>query len=272
MTPRLPLVATLMLSACAHQSLNVDALVKLERPAIFGRIEEGAGPVSTVFRDDSSFGPRLQRLDAQEGDRRLSAKLAHGTPEQASITRFEVADSLRAQTVALLPKVRPYSTILEPTRVASVLESFLVDEVPANEPDYARLVPMGADSVLEIVIEKYGMRAEKGQAGVFVIGFARLFKIDGPTLYSRKFFSDELKAGLPGADPFAVAKNPGLFRDRLKNVLTAIARQVAEDVSVPEAARASVAQEPKSVADPKNGDVSKPQTGERKTEPNSDPL
>lgn len=259
-----------VLSACAHQPLDVDAVVALDRPAIFGRIEEAAGPVSTVFRDDASFGPRLQRLDAKEGDRRLAAKLAHGIPEQASITRFEVADSLRAQTVALLPKVRPYRSVLEPARVASVLESFLVDEVPANVPDYERLVPLGADSVLEIVIEQYGMRAEKGQAGVFVVGNARLFKIGGATLYTRRFFSDELKAGLPGVDPFAVAKNPGLFRDRLKNIITAIAQQVATDVSVPESAREAERAQP--AAAPKAAPATGPVKLENKPEPNTDPL
>jgi hypothetical protein len=126
--------------------------------------------------------------------------------------------------------------------VASLLESFLVDEVPANAPDVSRLAPLGVDSVVELVVEDFGLRSSGGKAGIYLYGYARLYRIDGGTLYRRAFFSDELRAGLEPLDPFEVAKKPSLFGSRLRTMLSAIAHQIAQDLSP--ATRAARADEP----------------------------
>lgn len=67
--------------------------------------------------------------------------------------------------LALVSSDCPWSDVVNPEEVARVLESYLVEEVPANPPDYARLKELEADSVMEIVIEEYGMRSARGRAG-----------------------------------------------------------------------------------------------------------
>ncbi|MBM4780517.1 MAG: hypothetical protein GQE15_22690 [Archangiaceae bacterium] len=225
-------VLGLVAVGCAHTPVSASALDSLERPAFIARIEEGAGPKSVVFRDDAaSYAKRLKTLDAREADRRLTLKLEKGTDKERSINRYQVADSLRAQVVSELPRTRPWTRMLPPAQVATVLESFLVDEVPANAPDVTRLEPLGVDSILEIVIEDYGMRSKGGKAGIYLYGYAQLYRVKGGVLYRRAFFSDELNAGLEHLDPFEVAKSPTLFANRVKSMLQAVAHQIALDLS-----------------------------------------
>ena len=230
-------------AGCAHKPLSAAALDDTKLIAFIARIEDEAGPRAHVFRNDGSYRDRLKRLDEKEGDRRLGNALTVGSMEKDperpgelmlthhTISRFEVADSLRANTLAGLPKQSPWDDVVHPVEVARVLESFLVHEVPANAPDYERLGALGADTVVEIVIEEYGMRSEGGKAGTYMVGFARMFRINGPELYHRRFFSDDLKAGLEPLDPFAVRKNTELFAARIKNTVLAISGQVAKDLT-----------------------------------------
>ena len=235
---RLGSISLLMLCACAHSQLSASSLDRVEHPAFIARIEENAGPHSTVFRDDPSYAARLKKLDAKEADRRLADKLANGVRDPKTgqrvinpITRFEIADSLRAETLSHLARTPPWTQVVNPADVASVLESFLVDEVPANAPDYDRLKPLGADAIIELVVEDFGMRSENGRAGLVLAGYSRLFFVDGGEVYYRRFFSDEVKAGLDHLDPFLVAKNPTLFRTRLRAMIAVIGKQLAEDLS-----------------------------------------
>lgn len=228
----------LLLAACAHNQLSASELNQVERPAFIARIEENAGPHSTVFREDSSYSEKLKKLDPKEADRRLADKLTNGLRDPKSgqriinpITRFEIADSLRAETLSHLSKTPPWSQVVNPADVASVLESFLVDEVPANAPDYDRLKPLGADAIVELVVEDFGMRSENGRAGLVLAGYARLFFVNGGEVYYRRFVSDEVKAGLDHLDPFLVAKNPTLFRTRLRAMIAVIGKQLALDLS-----------------------------------------
>jgi hypothetical protein len=237
-------LAVLLLAAagCAHKPLSAQALDDTKLVAFISRIEDEAGPKSNVFRNDGSYRDRLKRLDDKEGDRRLGNALTVGSYEKAknsnelelthhTISRFEIADSLRSNTLADLPKQAPWNDVVHPVEVARVLESFLVHEVPANAPDYERLAALGADTVVEIVIEEYGMRSEGGKAGTYMVGFARMFRINGPELYKRRFYSDDLKAGLEPLDPFAVRKNTELFGARIKQTVLAISEQVAKDLT-----------------------------------------
>jgi hypothetical protein len=198
------------------------------RPALVARIEEGAGPRSIVFRDDGAYGNKLKKLDPKEADRRLQVKLAQG------VSRFEVSDSLRANTLAMLPESSPWANAVHPGEVARALESFLVEEVPANAPDYDLLKPLGADSVVEFVIEEYGMRSSGGRAGVYVLGYARMFFLDGGgNQYIRKFRADEVQSGLPHLDPFLVAKDKNriLFRRHITQIMIKVAELISKDLN-----------------------------------------
>lgn len=224
------------LMGCAHKPLSAAALDETKLVAFIGRIEDQAGPRSNVFQNDGSYREQLKRLDAKEGDRRLGNALAVGSFEKNELThhtisRFEVADSLRANTLALLPKQSPWTEIVHPVDVARVLESFLVQEVPANAPDYERLQALGADTVVEVVVEEYGMRSEGGKAGAYMNGFARMFRIGGSELYHRHFFWDDIKAGKEHLDPFAVRKNTELFSARIKQIVASVAAQIALDLN-----------------------------------------
>ncbi len=224
---------------CAHRPLSASSLDETRQIAFLARIEDEAGPRSRVFREDSAYRPVLapRRIDDKEADRRLGNVLAAGSFDKSkrltahTISRFELADSLRSNTLALLPNTSPWAEVVQPVEVARVLESFLVQEVPANAPDYQRLLALGADTVVEIVVEEYGMRSKGGKAGAYVVGFARMFRIDGPTLYVRRFVSDDVSAGLDHLDPFAVSKNATLFKDRVKQLVLAVSAQVAKDLT-----------------------------------------
>jgi hypothetical protein len=239
-----------VLSGCAHQPLSASALAEAHTVAFIARIANEAGPKSNVFRNDGSYRDRLKRLSAEEGDRRLGNALTVGSTEKNELThhtisRFEIADSLRANTLARLPKQAPWSEVVHPVQVARVLESFLVQEVPANAPDYERLQALGADTVVEIVVEEYGMRSSGGKAGTYLLGFARMFRIGGGELYSRRFVVDDLNAGLEHLDPFAVRRNTELFSERIKNSVLAVSAQVAKDLTIELPREAPASSKPK---------------------------
>ncbi len=231
------LLMAAIVSGCAAHLPSPAALDETKQVAFIARITDSAGPHSTVFRDDSSYKDKLKRLSPEEADRRLGNALTVGSTDKngelvaRTISRFEFADSLRSNTLALLPKVNPWTRVVHAVKVARVLESLLVHEVPANAPDYERRRALGADTVVEIVIEDYGMRSQNGVAGVYVLGFARMFRIDGSELYRRSFISDDLHAGLPHLDPFEVRKNAELFAARIRQVVTGVAEQVAKDLT-----------------------------------------
>lgn len=215
-------------SSCAHRALSGAELDRVTRPAFVARIEEGAGPKSMVFRDDGAYGPKLKRLDPKEADRRLQVKLARG------MSRFEVSEGLRAKTLSLLPQELPWSNVVDQARVAFALQSYLVEEVPANPPDYDLLLPLGADAVVELVIEDYGMRSEDGRAGTYVQGYGRMFRLDGRAeIWRRAFRADQVESGSPHVDPFRVAKEPQRFRAELTTLLDAVAMQFAKDLNPP---------------------------------------
>lgn len=255
MRSSLLVVLAVALAGCAHKPLSAASLDETKSIAFIARIEDEAGPKSNVFRADGAYKDRLKRLDEKEGDRRLGNALTVGSLEKSksgeyevthrTISRFEIADSLRSNTLAQLPKHSPWSEVVQPVAVARVLESFLVHEVPANAPDYERLAALGADTIMEIVVEEYGMRSEKGKAGVYLVGFARMFRINGPELYHRRFYSDDLNAGLEGLDPFAVRKNTELFAARIKQMVLAISTQVAKDLTPAERREATSTPGPK---------------------------
>ncbi len=220
------LVLMAFLSGCATMRLSGAELDRVMQPAFISRIEDGAGPKSLVFREDGTYRDKLKKLEPKEADRRLQAKLSK------AVTRFEISERLRVNTINQLPKERPWTNIIDPARVASALESFLVEEVPANAPDYDLLVPLGADAVVEFVIEDYGMRSEKGHAGAYVKGYGRMFRLAGRSmLWRRPFEADQIEQGAPHVDPFKVGKDPELFRQAITSLLDGVAEQFAQDLA-----------------------------------------
>jgi len=209
--------AVLCLAGCSHRQLAASDLHRVRRPAVISWIAEGAGPKSLVFREDSAFQDKLKRLDAREADRRLAVKLAK------AVSRFETSDRLRAVALANLPKEPPWTQAVDPARVASALESFLVEEVPANPPDYELLKPLGADAVLEFVIEDYGLRSAGGKASVFASGYGRMFMLGGSELWRQGFRATD--ANRAALDPFKVAEDPELYRSELTGVLDSVAEE-----------------------------------------------
>lgn len=195
----------------------------MRRPAFVSWIEDGAGPKSRVFRDDSAYQGKLQRLEPKEADRRLQAKLAK------AISRFETSDRIRAVTLANLPRQPPWTKAVDPAKVASALESFLVEEVPANPPDYELLKPLGADSIVEFVVEDYGLHSGQGRARAYVSGRARMFRLGGPVIWRDSFRLEQ--TAQPGLDPFRVAEEPDLFRTQFSQLLDAAAARFATELN-----------------------------------------
>jgi hypothetical protein len=200
-------------------------LDRVGAPAFIARSLQGAGPRSLVFTQDSSYAPRLQKLDVAEADRRFQRRLIKG------MGRFEVAERLRAVTLSLLPKEAPWSDTVDPARVAELYQTYLLEEEGGKPPDYARLRELGADSVVEIVVEEYGMRSAGGKAGGYLSGYARMFTLEGHELWRRSFRVDPLASGQAALDPLAVAKDPNLWRNTMQSMLDAVASQFARDLS-----------------------------------------
>ncbi len=221
------IVLAALVCGCAHRPLSGADLDRVRRPAFISRIEEGAGPKSRVFREDPVHQSKLKKLDPKEADRRLQLKLAKG------ITRFETSDRLRASTLSHVAKERPWTSAVDPAAVASALESFLVEEVPANPPDYELLRPLGADSIVELVIEDYGLRSSGGHTGAYLAGYGRMFFLGGSEIWREKFSVDQLDSGAPLLDPFKVAQEPELFRGAIASLLDAVGEQFARELSPP---------------------------------------
>lgn len=227
LTRALALAAAALLGGCAHHSLSGGDLEQVRKPAFVSRIEENAGPQSVTFREDPHYHGKLKKLDPKEADRRLVVKLGK------AISRFELSDRLRASLQARLPKERPWTQTVDPARVASVLESYLVEEVPANAPDYDLLRPLGVDAVVELNIEAYGMGSEKGGAYAFLKGHARMFRLDGGELWRYPFEVDGRKEGRAPLDPFLVAKEPERFHDELIALIDGLATHLSEELTPP---------------------------------------
>ncbi|WP_193364413.1 hypothetical protein [Corallococcus macrosporus] len=222
----LPFLALVLASGCASQRLTGADLDQVRRPAFISRIKDGAGPKSLVFREDSAYGDKLKKLEPVEADRRLTVKLLQ------AVTRFEVSERLRVNTLTQLPREFPWTHVVDPARVASVLESFLVEEVPANAPDYDLVASLGADTIVEFVIEDYGMRSDDGHAGAYLRGYGRMFTLDGRTeVWRRPFDLDQVTQGKPHLDPFKVGKNPSLFRDAMTELLDEVAQLFVKDLT-----------------------------------------
>ncbi|NOK03384.1 hypothetical protein HNV27_17555 [Myxococcus xanthus] len=179
-----------------------------------------------MFREDSAYRNKLKKLEPVEADRRLTVKLLQ------AVTRFEISERLRVTTLSQLPREFPWTHVVDPARVASVLESFLVEEVPANAPDYDLVASLGADTIVEFVIQDYGMRSDDGRAGAYLRGYGRMFTLDGRTeVWRRTFAMDQVAEGKEHLDPFKVGKDPSLFRAAMTSMLDELAQMFVKDLT-----------------------------------------
>lgn len=220
---RLAALTLLACSACATVPLSASELDQVRRPAFVARIALEAGPHSTVFRDRPEFRSKLQGLDLAEADRRLAKKLA------AASNRFETSERLRLGVTRRLPQEAPWTRTVPAAQVAGALESFLVEEVPANAPDLRLLEPLGVDAVVELVVEDYGMRSRDGRTFVYLRGRGRMARLGGGDLWRRSFDLDTREEG-QDLDPLRIARDPTLYRQALAQLLDRAAEQIARDL------------------------------------------
>jgi hypothetical protein len=218
------LPACLLASACSHIPLSSSDLNHVHRPALMARMPAAAGPMSHVFRDDSIYQARLKSLDAPEADRRLSVKLSQ------AMSRFEVGERLRAGTYSRISGGEPWNAAVSPATVASTFETFLVEDVPAHDPDYDLLRPLGADAVVEFVVEECGMRSKGGKAGAYVRGYGRMFMLEGGEIWRKRFDADQVSDGTAALDPFVVGRRPDMFRAAMMGILDAVAQDFASEL------------------------------------------
>ncbi|HSP19130.1 MAG TPA: hypothetical protein VLQ79_06440 [Myxococcaceae bacterium] len=227
MTPRLAAFFLILgLAGCAHSSLQGSDLDQVKRPAFVSRMADEAGPRVNVYRSDAALASKLTGTTPADADHRLEASL------KPAISSFEAAERIRSHVYAAIDTEKPWSQAVPPSQVAGALETFLVQDVPGTAPDYARLKPLGADSVVEFVIEEYGIRAEKGVPQTWVSGSGRMFRLsDGGELWRSPFSGTSTEVGLPPLDPSTLAGNPRQFKEQMVAVLDAVSVRLARQLS-----------------------------------------
>jgi hypothetical protein len=219
-------VLILGLAGCAHANLEGSDLDKVQHPAFVSRVADEAGPRIDVYRSDAAQASRLGDTSPADADRKLEENL------KPALSRFEAAERLRSHVQAAIQTEKPWSQAVPPSQVASALETFLVQEVPGSPPDYGRLKPLGADSVVEFVIEEYGVRTEKGVPQTWVRGTGRMFRLgDGGELWRSGFSGTSTEAGLQPLDPAALSSNPRPFHEQMVAVLDSVSVRLARQLS-----------------------------------------
>jgi hypothetical protein len=210
----LSLVALLALG-CSHAQLSGADLDRVQRPAYVGRVAEGAGPKAQGVQSVT---------DASEAQ--LVASM------NAAIGKFEVSERLRSQLAVALKSEKPWSNAVPASQVASVLETFLVERVPAVPPDYNRLKPTGADAVVELVVEEYGLRPQGAKSQSFIRGSARMFLLaDGSELWRTEFQRSGELQGLPPLAAAALQSNAAPYGDQLRTLLDTAAAALAQELT-----------------------------------------
>lgn len=216
MSFRTPCLAVLCALGCSHAQLSGADLDRVQRPAYVGRVAEGAGP------------------KAQGAGGADASNAALSTAMNAAIGKFEVSERLRSQVAVALKAEKPWSNAVPASQVASVLETFLVERVPAVPPDYNRLKPTGADAVVELVVEEYGVRPQGAQSQTFVRGYGRMFLLaDGSELWRGEFQRSGESQGLPPLDASSLQSSATAYGDQMRTLLDASAAALAQELTPP---------------------------------------
>ncbi len=196
---------------CSHTQLTGAELDRVQRPAYVGRLADGAGP-------------KAQGVGTSE------AQLV--TAMNAAIGKFEVSERLRSQLAVALRGQAPWSNAVPASQVASALETFLVERDPPVPPDYNRLKPTGADAVLEVVVEDYGLKAQGTVAQTYLRGYTRLFLLaDGTEVWRGDFERSGTGQGLRLLDVAGLASNASPYGDQLRALLDATALELGRQLS-----------------------------------------
>jgi hypothetical protein len=214
-------VAASLVCACAHKPLNPQSLQEVRRLAIVVRVVEAAEV--DVARVDSDEGRAYPELSPKEADAALAAQLAQ------QVGGFELEERIRAALVSRLPPTPPWSTAMPSIEVATSLDWLLVDD-RSGPPDYRLLAKRGSNSVLEVVVESHGVRRAAGKTALFARGNARMFLLDGSTLWKAPFDIDQT------ADPEAEALDvvelrDGAYREALTDVVGNVTDLLAKELS-----------------------------------------
>jgi len=210
---------------CAHGTLQPGDLDQVQRPALVSRLTEDAGPQVNVYRSDPTRAGAL-KTSPEAADQQLRDKLA------GSVTRFEVGERLRSRVQSSLQRQKPWSQAVPPAQVAGVLETFLVQDVTNTPPDYAKLKPLGADAVVEFLIEGYGLRSDKGIAQSWVRGTGRMVRLsDGGEIWRSGFSRTSADSKLAPLDPAALVDDPQPFREQMAQVLDGAAIALAQQLN-----------------------------------------
>lgn len=216
MSFRTPCLAVLCALGCSHAQLSGADLDRVQRPAYVGRVAEGAGP----------------KAQGAGGADVSNAPLS--TAMNAAIGKFEVSERLRSQVAVALKAEKPWSNAVPASQVASLLETFLVERVPAVPPDYNRLKPTGADAVVELVVEEYGVRPQGAQSQTFVRGYGRMFLLaDGSELWRGEFQRSGESQGLPPLDASSLQSSATAYGDQMRTLLDASAAALAQELTPP---------------------------------------
>lgn len=209
--------AALLAVGCSHAQLSGAELDRVQRPAYVGRVAEGAGP-------------KAQAVAAATGISEVQLLAAMN----AAIGKFEVSERLRSQVAVALKSEKPWSNAVPASQVASVLETFLVERVPAVPPDYNRLKPTGADAVVELVVEEYGLQPQGNKSQTYLRGSARMFLLaDGSELWKTEFQRSGETQGLPPLDASALQPTATAYGDQLRTLLDATAVALARELTPP---------------------------------------
>lgn len=213
--------AASLLCACAHKPLDPRSLEEVRRLAIVVRVVEAAAV--NVARANSGEGRAYPELSPADADAALAAQLA----QQVGV--FELEERIRAALVSRLPPLPPWTDSMPSIEVATSLDWLLVDD-RSGPPDYRTLAARGSNSVLEIVVERHGVRHRAGKTALFARGNARLFLLDGRTLWKAPFEVDQT------ADPEAPALDvvelrDGGYRDALVGLVGSVTEQIAKELS-----------------------------------------
>jgi hypothetical protein len=202
---------------CSHTQLSSADLDRVAKPAYVAYVAESAGPHAQAPGGDKA--PTQAQLVAAMN---------------TAINKFEVSERLRSQVASALRAEKPFSNAVPAAQVASVLETFLVEREPPVPPDYTRLKPTGADAVLELVVDEYGLQPTGGGSQPYLRGHARLFLLaDGTELWRTDFQRSGSVQRLPALDIVTLSPDAAPYGDQMRAILDAQALALAQELSPP---------------------------------------
>ena len=145
--PTLSALLLAVATGCAHAPLSPDAAARMAHPAFVVRV--------------------APRGEGTEG-----------------VSRFELAERLRAGLFGALPRKMPWTGRVDPLSVMNALQLLLVHDESSRPLEYGTLRPLGADGVVELEVKRWGLaRDAKRGDEIFAALAGRVFLLDGGELW-----------------------------------------------------------------------------------------